>query len=78
MVRPDWGIEYSASSLAICRSGGEKGEKRTELERRGLGRHSTQDGAVNSEHEVSDLDPHAMVSCCLINFGYWRRAFFER
>jgi len=62
LVRADWRAEHCSPSMAICRPGGKKGQKREELGRRGVGGYSTQDCATDSEHAVANFDSDAMVT----------------
>ena len=60
MVCPDWGSQYRASSVAVCRSGGEEGKARVKLGRRGLGRDGAQDGAPDPDDEESSSGADAL------------------
>ena len=62
MVCADWRSEYSASSVAVCGSGGKEGEEGVELGRRGLGRDGAQDGAPDSDDEESSVGAVTMES----------------
>lgn len=65
MVLPDWRFKHCASSLAICRSGGTKNQKRAELGCRGMGRHRSQDRAADSDDEEQDINSYALEPCWL-------------
>ena len=51
VVCANWRAEHGASSLAICRLGGKKGEEGNELGSGGMGGHRAQDCAVDSDDE---------------------------
>ncbi len=62
MVCPGWRLEYCASSVAVCGSGGEESEEGVELGSGGLGRYGPQDRAAHSEDEIEDTHPNAVES----------------
>ena len=62
MVRADWRPKHRASSMAVCKPGGEEGEARDELGSGGVGRNGAQDGSAHPDHEESGAGSHAVES----------------
>ena len=66
MVCADWRAEHGASPVAVCKFGREEAAQRTELEHRRLGRHGTQDCAIDPDDEEQGFDTNAMESGCVV------------